>query len=155
MIYHDILFKLLFFLLECPQLPSSIPNGRANGTGSLHGALFVYSCLQGYSLIGQKTLLCTEDGNWNASVPKCLKGIFDSWSKRDQGAERSVKLLQLGNIDSKILCFSNKISELRNFVFVESSNCLGISNLKPRVLLFKDFMAYSSCTRTDNRVISG
>ncbi|XP_020611647.1 protein mesh-like isoform X3 [Orbicella faveolata] len=60
-------------LIECPQLSSSIPNGHANGTGSLHGALFVFSCQQGYSLIGQKNLLCTEDGNWNASVPKCLK----------------------------------------------------------------------------------
>ena len=72
-----------FFPLECPQLSSSIPNGHANGTGSLHGALFVFSCQQGYSLIGQKNLLCTEDGNWNASVPKCLKGICDSRSERD------------------------------------------------------------------------
>ena len=72
-----------FLPLECPQLPFSIPNGHANGTGSLHGALVVYSCLPGYSLIGQKTLLCTEDGNWNASVPKCLKGNCGLRSKRD------------------------------------------------------------------------
>lgn len=79
-----------FFPLECPQLPFSIPNGYVNCTGSLHGALVVYSCLQGYSLIGQETLLCTEDGNWNASVPKCLKGIIDSRCKCVKGVETGV-----------------------------------------------------------------
>ena len=79
----DISLLNSYFFLECPQLSSSIPNGHANGTGSLYGALFVYSCLQGYSLIGQETLLCTEDGNWNASVPQCLKGICNSLSENE------------------------------------------------------------------------
>lgn len=62
-------------VLECPQLPSSVPNGHTYGTGFLQGSLYRFSCRQGYSLIGHKTLLCTQDGNWNASVPRCLKGM--------------------------------------------------------------------------------
>ena len=39
--------------------------------------MFRFSCLVGYSLIGQSnTLLCSADGKWNASVPRCLKGNF-------------------------------------------------------------------------------
>lgn len=63
--------------LECPELPSFIPNGQVYGSGSIQGSLFRFSCLAGYSLIGQtNTLLCSGDGKWNASVPRCLKGNF-------------------------------------------------------------------------------
>ncbi|XP_073244634.1 uncharacterized protein [Porites lutea] len=60
--------------IECPELPSFIPNGQVYGSGSIQGSLFRFSCLAGYSLVGQsKTLLCSADGKWNASVPRCLK----------------------------------------------------------------------------------
>lgn len=70
------LFICLLYL-ECPELPSFIPNGQVYGSGSIQGSLFRFSCLAGYSLIGQSnTLLCNTDGKWNASVPRCLKGNF-------------------------------------------------------------------------------
>ena len=70
------LFICLLYL-ECPELPSFIPNGQVYGSGSIQGSLFRFSCLAGYSLIGQSnTLLCNADGKWNASVPRCLKGNF-------------------------------------------------------------------------------
>nr|XP_058948028.1 protein mesh-like [Pocillopora verrucosa] len=64
-------------LKECPQLPSSIPNGFVNGTGFLEGSVYGFSCLQGYSLIGEKTLVCSAGGNWNSSLPSCLKDCPD------------------------------------------------------------------------------
>ena len=70
------LFICLLYL-ECPELPSFIPNGQVYGSGSIQGSLLRFSCLAGYSLIGQSnTLLCNTDGKWNASVPRCLKGNF-------------------------------------------------------------------------------
>ena len=70
------LFICLLYL-ECPELSSFIPNGQVYGSGSIQGSLFRFSCLAGYSLIGQSnTLLCNADGKWNASVPRCLKGNF-------------------------------------------------------------------------------
>ncbi|XP_068694477.1 uncharacterized protein [Montipora foliosa] len=60
-------------LIECPQLPPSIANGFVNGEGSIHGSIFIFKCQQGYSLIGQRTLYCTDKGKWNGSIPICLK----------------------------------------------------------------------------------
>ena len=59
---------------ECPQLPPSIANGFVNGEGSIRGSIFIFKCQQGYSLIGQRTLYCTDKGKWNGSIPICLKG---------------------------------------------------------------------------------
>ena len=60
--------------LECPELPRSITNGYVNGTGWIQGSLYRFSCIVGYSLVGQETLSCTRDGQWNGSIPACLKG---------------------------------------------------------------------------------
>lgn len=61
-------------LSECPILPSSIAHGFINGSGSLEGARYHFSCKSGYSLIGDDTLVCTDAGVWNASLPICLIG---------------------------------------------------------------------------------
>ena len=64
---------------ECPQLPPSIANGFMTGpSGFLHGSLYKFKCQDGYSLIGQEILYCTENGTWNASFPVCLRGKYYS-----------------------------------------------------------------------------
>ena len=63
---------------ECPSLPSSISQGFINGSGSVEGSLYSFNCKQGYSLVGDKNLYCTEEGKWNASIPICLKGTLQS-----------------------------------------------------------------------------
>lgn len=65
---------LFFFFPECPPVPSSIPHGYINGSGSVQGSLFRFGCKPGYSLVGENNLQCTKEGSWNASVPICLKG---------------------------------------------------------------------------------
>ena len=59
---------------DCPVLPSSISNGFVNGSGSVEGSQYKFSCRQGYSLVGRETLFCNDKGAWSGSVPKCLKG---------------------------------------------------------------------------------
>lgn len=59
---------------ECSQLPPFIANGVITGSGFLHGSLYTLKCQDGYSLIGQEILHCTENGTWNASFPVCLRG---------------------------------------------------------------------------------
>ena len=62
------------FSTECPKLPSAIEHGIVKGSGYIHGSLYKFSCLSGYSIVGEDILYCTEKGMWNGSVPKCLKG---------------------------------------------------------------------------------
>lgn len=61
-------------LLECPSLPSVIAHGFVNGSGSLEGAGYEFSCERGYSLIGVSRVVCTDAGVWNGSLPTCLIG---------------------------------------------------------------------------------
>ena len=57
------------------MLPSLLANGFIHGSGSLEGAQYNFSCEQGYSLIGAETVVCTDAGEWNGSLPTCLIGI--------------------------------------------------------------------------------
>lgn len=59
-------------LSECPILPSVITHGFVNGSGSLEGARYEFSCESGYSLIGDSQMVCTDAGVWNGSLPTCL-----------------------------------------------------------------------------------
>ena len=74
----------MFFSTECPKLPSAIEHGIVKGSGYIHSSLYKFSCLSGYSIVGEDILYCTEKGMWNGSVPKCLKGKkkwFHSYNK--------------------------------------------------------------------------
>lgn len=62
------------FFSDCPLLPSSIPNGVSNGTGSVEGSHHHFSCNVGYALVGTNTLYCSDEGTWNGTVPTCLIG---------------------------------------------------------------------------------
>ena len=66
----------IFYLVECPKLPSSIAHGFVSGSGSLQGSLYKLSCERGYSLIGVDTLVCTDTGEWSDSFPTCLIGNY-------------------------------------------------------------------------------
>lgn len=61
-------------LSECPILPSSIAHGFVQGSGSLEGDRYQFICENGYSLIGDDTLVCMDTGVWNGSFPSCLIG---------------------------------------------------------------------------------
>ncbi|RMX49910.1 hypothetical protein pdam_00017289 [Pocillopora damicornis] len=61
-------------LKDCPNLPSSIPNGKGNETGSVEGSKHHFTCDDGCSLVGQYALHCNNKGAWNGSVPVCLIG---------------------------------------------------------------------------------
>ena len=61
-------------LSECPILPSSIAHGFVQGSGSLEGDRYQFICENGYSLIGDDTLVCMDTGVWNGSFSSCLIG---------------------------------------------------------------------------------
>lgn len=64
--------KYLFADIEC-GLPASIPNGAYELINGSVGYLstVVYSCNDGYEMIGRAMLTCDIDERWNGPPPKC------------------------------------------------------------------------------------
>ena len=61
---------------DCPNLPSSTPNGKGNETGSVEGSKHHFTCDDGCSLVGQYVLHCNNKGAWNGSVPCVLQVVY-------------------------------------------------------------------------------
>ena len=68
--------------IQCPQ-PSVPVNGKIDGTSGLNnfgpkrhavGALITFSCLEGHSLSGEASIVCTETGFWSHPPPFCKIG---------------------------------------------------------------------------------
>ncbi|KAF1658729.1 Complement receptor type 2, partial [Aptenodytes patagonicus] len=62
--------------VTCPQ-PPNIANGLHSGQ-SLDkfplGVTVYYGCKDGYELIGNVSINCTEDGLWSKPLPRCKGG---------------------------------------------------------------------------------
>ncbi|XP_060701088.1 sushi, von Willebrand factor type A, EGF and pentraxin domain-containing protein 1-like [Hemiscyllium ocellatum] len=59
--------------VKCPE-PPHISNGTVSPSDSHSwpfGSIARYSCLDGYSLIGEETINCTATGEWNKDPPTC------------------------------------------------------------------------------------
>ena len=52
----------------------SITGGRVDYDGTTLGSVATYQCDSGYSLSGNVQRVCRSDGNWNGSVPVCVRG---------------------------------------------------------------------------------
>lgn len=70
------LIECIFFsYIECPPPgPGNLTNGLVEGTGSVYRSTYHFACNDGYVLFGHDTVTCTENGTWNGTTPRCLKG---------------------------------------------------------------------------------
>ncbi|XP_043572171.1 C4b-binding protein alpha chain-like [Chiloscyllium plagiosum] len=60
-------------IVQCPE-PPRISNGTVSSSDSdswPFGSIARYSCLDGYSLIGEETITCTATGEWDKDPPRC------------------------------------------------------------------------------------
>ncbi|XP_038050592.1 sushi, von Willebrand factor type A, EGF and pentraxin domain-containing protein 1-like isoform X2 [Patiria miniata] len=58
--------------IQCPDLPHPAHGAVVSQTcGDQSGSVAVFSCYDGYLLIGSKYLACRQDGQWNATIPSC------------------------------------------------------------------------------------
>ncbi|XP_078251223.1 sushi, von Willebrand factor type A, EGF and pentraxin domain-containing protein 1 isoform X2 [Rhinoraja longicauda] len=53
-------------------LPPALDNGSFTAEDHLFGSAVSYLCNNGYYLLGDYKLFCTDDGNWSGVVPVCL-----------------------------------------------------------------------------------
>ncbi|POI21872.1 hypothetical protein CIB84_014381, partial [Bambusicola thoracicus] len=60
----------------CPQ-PPNIANGLHSGQSMdkvLPGAVVYYSCKEGFELVGNVSISCSEVGRWSRPLPRCQGG---------------------------------------------------------------------------------
>lgn len=76
-IHHNIFFREIMDLfslsdVNCGRLPKinfgrvSYPDDRTT-----HNATAVYLCDENYSLVGDEVRVCSDDGKWNGTEPRC------------------------------------------------------------------------------------
>ncbi|XP_007471712.1 PREDICTED: complement receptor type 2 isoform X2 [Lipotes vexillifer] len=85
------------------QRPFKIPHGNHTGGDIVRfspGMSIVYSCNQGYLLVGEAVLLCTHEGTWNGPVPYC-KEVNCSFPEHVNGIQSGLepgKMYQYGAV---------------------------------------------------------
>ncbi|KAB0405264.1 hypothetical protein E2I00_017650, partial [Balaenoptera physalus] len=85
------------------QHPFKIPHGNHTGGDIARfspGMSILYSCNQGYLLVGEALLLCTHEGTWNGPVPYC-KEVNCSFPEHINGIQSGLepgKMYQYGAV---------------------------------------------------------
>ena len=51
--------------------PGTLDNGQRVGNSFIYNAVVLYSCNNGYNLIGESTLTCQSNGSWSNTIPSC------------------------------------------------------------------------------------
>ena len=59
-----------FSTTECPDLPD-IPNGSVVESGFTTGDTAIYSCGDGFELVGNMERVCMSDSTWSGAAPFC------------------------------------------------------------------------------------
>lgn len=58
-------------VISCGSL-SSPPNGNKIGTLTVYGAMAIFTCNTGYTLVGAPVHKCLANGLWSGSETRCL-----------------------------------------------------------------------------------
>lgn len=69
-------YNILFTAIYCPD-PLVPEKGRLLSSSSKEskypvGDLIIYSCEEGYEILGESSIVCTENGFWSHPPPFCL-----------------------------------------------------------------------------------
>ena len=72
-----LLFIYYFLAIMCRPLPD-IDNGMVSWTGLAPGDVAMYTCDDGFILVGDPTRNCTYDGTWSDEEPRCERKLLSS-----------------------------------------------------------------------------
>ena len=67
-------------LQECPELPDP-PHGDVHLTGRHFNDRAVYTCDDGYQIVGLDQVLCNSNGQWSGEQPTCKQSAYNSQSR--------------------------------------------------------------------------
>ena len=65
-------FHYLFVAVGCGQLPDPL-NGQVDISDTIIGSFAVYTCNQGFVLIGQMRRVCQRTAQWSGNTPSCQR----------------------------------------------------------------------------------
>ena len=57
--------------VQCTPLPPLTDHLIMNVTAVTLNSILTFSCMGGYELVGDATMVCDGDGKWNVNQPKC------------------------------------------------------------------------------------
>ncbi|XP_062272242.1 zona pellucida sperm-binding protein 3 receptor-like [Scomber scombrus] len=64
-------------IVKCETLPGEVANGKSSWSSEdypEYGQTIQYKCNDGYTLVGNDTIMCDEDGEYHPQPPKCKGG---------------------------------------------------------------------------------
>lgn len=70
---------------ECPELPDP-PHGQVHLTGRHFNDRAVYTCDDGYQIVGLEQVICNSNGHWSGAQPSCKQGTSSAQSRYYCGA---------------------------------------------------------------------
>jgi len=65
---------------ECPELPDP-PHGQVHLTGRHFNDRAVYTCDDGYQIVGLEQVICNSNGQWSGAQPSCKQGTSSAQSR--------------------------------------------------------------------------
>ena len=65
----------IVIIIMCPTLPD-IDNGMVSRSGLSPGDVATYICDPGFSLVGDPTRLCRDNGTWSGEEPTCERKLL-------------------------------------------------------------------------------
>ena len=65
-------------IISCGE-PDNVQNGKYSGNTHTYSSIILYSCNEGYEIIGNSTAVCLANKSWN-SVPTCKQVICENIS---------------------------------------------------------------------------
>lgn len=127
-----------------PGIPE---NGQRFHTNFLFGSIVKFSCNNGYIIAGDDTIVCSENGHWNTTIPTCLSDET-SWM-----TSTSTKTVIKTNVTSLIT--SAKIRPTNSILtFKIISNTILTSWIAPNKTRLTDFESnLLSTSPVDDRVV--
>ena len=72
--FYSSAIHIVFHLTECPSL-DDIPNGSVSLSGNTTGDIAVYTCDDGFELVGDPTRVCMNDTTWSGEPPTCRRKL--------------------------------------------------------------------------------
>ena len=127
-----------------PGIPE---NGQRFHTNFLFGSIVKYSCDIGYNIVGNDTIICSENGQWNTTIPICLSDE-STWTTSTSTAT-VIKTNVTSLIDTTKLRPSNSI-----FIFKTISTTILTTWISPDKTRLTDFESnLLSTSPVDNRAV--
>ena len=83
----------------CPNI-NSILNGQVTIEGFKYRQMVVYSCSEGYSLVGKSTRVCDESGVWSDAEPSCAPRMCQEPAAVENGLIEEGYTLDYGSVIS-------------------------------------------------------